>query len=191
VRYQGRVGAGQRVLINGAGGGVGTFAVQLAKAYGANVTGVDGTGKLDLLRSIGADEVVDYTREDFTREGRRYDLILDIPGNRSISECRRALAPRGTYALIGHEIYGGSGSRWIGRSLVRFLKLQLLSPFVTQRMAPRTKKESTDPLLVLKELIEGGKVTPVVDRTYALSEVPAAIRYLEDGQARGKVVISV
>jgi NADPH:quinone reductase-like Zn-dependent oxidoreductase len=178
-------------LINGAGGGVGTFAVQLAKAYGANVTGVDSTRKLDMLRSIGADQVVDCNREDFTRSGEHYDLIVDIPGNHSISDCRRALTPKGTYVFIGHERLEGSGHRWIGKSLGRFLKLLVLSPFVGQRINPGIPKDTKDSLVVLKEFIEAGKITPVVDRTYLLSEVAEAIRYLAEGHARGKVVITV
>ena len=190
VRDQGRVRPGQRVLINGAGGGVGTFAVQLAKAYGAHVTAVDSTSKLDMLQSIGADEVVDYTQEDFTRRGERYDLILDMAANYPLSDCRRALTPKGTYVLIGDRHFpGGSGGRWIG-SQARYLKLLASAPFVSQRIAlPVPRAE--DRLAVLKELIEAGKITPVVDRTFPLSEVPAAIRYQEEGRARGKVVITV
>jgi NADPH:quinone reductase-like Zn-dependent oxidoreductase len=190
IRDQGHVQAGHRVLINGAGGGVGTFAVQLAKAFGADVTGVDSSGKLDMVRSIGADQVIDYMQEDFTQSGKRYDLILDVPGNHSFSALRRALTPKGTYVLIGHDRFGDSGRRWIG-GIGQFLGQLVLSPFVSQRMAPRDSKETKDRLGVLKELIEAGKITPVVDRTYPLSEVPEAIRYLEEGHARGKVVITV
>lgn len=190
VRDQGRVQAGQRVLINGAGGGVGTFAVQLAKAYGADVTGVDTTTKLDMVRSLGADQVIDYTQEDFTKSGEVYDLIVDIPGNHSFSDCRRALTPKGTYVLIGHDGFGDSGGRWIG-SLGQFLKLVVKSPFVSQRMSPRISLDTNDRLVVLKQLIEDGKITPVIDRTFPLSEVPQAIRYLEGGQAQGKVVITM
>jgi NADPH:quinone reductase-like Zn-dependent oxidoreductase len=191
LRYQGQAQAGQKVLINGAGGGVGTFAVQLAKAYGTDVTGVDSTGKLDMVRSIGADRVIDYTNEDFTQSGERYDLILDIPGNHSLSDCRRALTSRGTYVLIGHDGFRDSAGRWIGSSLGQFFKGIVLSPFVSQRMAPRVRKEAKAPLVALKEFIEAGKITPVIDRTYPLSEVPEAIRYLAGGNARGKVVITV
>jgi NADPH:quinone reductase-like Zn-dependent oxidoreductase len=190
VRDEGRVQPGQRVLINGAGGAVGTFAVQLVKAYGAHVTGVDATGKLDMLRSIGADSVLDYTQEDFTRRDERYDFILDIAGNHRWSECRRALAPDGTYVLSGFDQYGRSGHRWFG-SLGRFAKLIVISPFVSHLHPFRGAKDPGDRLVVLKELIEAGKVTPVIDRTFALSDVPEAIRYLETGQARGKVVITV
>src|SRR4029453_5841501 len=186
----GGVRAGQRVLINGAGGAVGTFAVQLAKAYGANVTGVDATGKLDALRSIGADRVIDHTREDFPPTGERYDVIIDLPGNHPWSDLRRALTPEGAYVLIGHDQYGGAGHRWFG-SLGRFGKLLVISPFVNQLHPFRGAKDPGDRLVVLKEFIEDGKLTPVIDRTFQLSEVPEAIRYLESGQAVGKVVITV
>jgi NADPH:quinone reductase-like Zn-dependent oxidoreductase len=190
VRDEGRLQPGQSVLINGAGGAVGTFAVQLAKAYGADVTGVDAPGKLDMLRSIGVDRVVDYTQEDFTQSAERYDLVLDIAGNHPWSACRRALAPDGTYVLIGHDQFGRSGHRWFG-SLGRFFKLMVISPFVSQLHPFRGAKDPGDRLVVLKELIEAGKVTPVIDSTFPLNEVPEAIRYLETGQARGKVVITV
>jgi len=190
VRDEGRLRSGQRVLINGAGGAVGTFAVQLATAYGADVTGVDAPGKLDMLRSIGADRVIDYTQEDFTKNGERYDLILDIAGTHPWSASRRALTPEGTYVLIGHDQYGGSGHRWFG-SLGRFSKLMVVSPFVSHLHPFRGAKDPGDRLVVLKELIEAGKITPVIDRTFPLSEVPEAIRYLESGQARGKLVITV
>jgi len=131
LRDGGLVQTGQKVLINGAGGGVGTLAVQLAKAFGAEVTGVDSTRKLDMVRSIGADHVIDYTQEDFTKSGERYDLIFDIPGNHSFSDCRRALTSKGTYVLIGHDHFGGAGGRWLG-SLPRFFKLVVMSPFVSQ-----------------------------------------------------------
>ncbi|MGH2659991.1 MAG: NAD(P)-dependent alcohol dehydrogenase [Actinomycetota bacterium] len=190
VRDEGQLQPGQRVLINGAGGAVGTFAVQLSKAYGADVTGVDAPGKLDVLRSIGADRVVDYTRGDFTRSGERYDLVLDIVGNHPWSACRRALTPEGTYVLIGHDQFGRSGHRWFG-SLGRFFKLMVISPFVSHLHPFRGAKDPGDRLVVLKELIEARKITPIIDRTFPLSEVPEAIRYLESGQARGKVVITV
>jgi NADPH:quinone reductase-like Zn-dependent oxidoreductase len=190
LRDEGRLRHGQRVLINGAGGAVGTFAVQFAKAYGADVTAVDGTEKIDRLRSIGADQVVDYAREDFTRIGERYDLILDIPGNHPWSELRRALTRDGTYVLIGHDQYGRAGRRWIG-SLGRFAKLIVLSPFTSQVHPFRGAKDPGDRLLVMKELIEAGKITPVIDRAFPLSEASAAIRYLESGQAFGKVVITM
>jgi NADPH:quinone reductase-like Zn-dependent oxidoreductase len=189
VRDEGRTRSGQSVVINGAGGAVGTFAVQLAKAYGAEVTAVDAAGKLDMLRSIGADRVVDYTREDFTQSG-RYDLIIDIPGTHRWSASRGALKPDGTYVLIGHDQYGASGHGWIG-SLGRFFKLMVIAPFVSQLHPFRGTKDPRDRLVVMKELIEAGKITPVIDRTFPLSEVPEAIRYLESGKARGKVVITV
>ena len=188
ANLRGRVQPGQRVLVNGAGGGLGTFAVQLAKSYGADVTGVDSTSKLEMIRSIGADQVIDYTQEDFTQSGERYDLILDIPGNHSLSEIRRALTPEGTYVLIGHDGFGASGGRWLG-SIPGFLKLVVASPFVSQDLGLRIPEDSQDPLL--KELVEAGKVTPVIDRTYPLSEVPYAIRYLVEGDAQGKIVITV
>jgi NADPH:quinone reductase-like Zn-dependent oxidoreductase len=190
VRDEGRTQSGQTVLVNGAGGAVGTFAVQLAKAYGANVTGVDAPEKLDVLRSIGADQVMDYTQDDFTRRDERYDFILDIVGNHPWSECRRALTPDGTYVLSGFDQYGRSGHRWFG-SLGRFAKLIVISPFVSHLHPFRGTKDPGDRLVVLKELIEAGKLTPVIDRTFPLSETPEAIRYLESGRARGKVVITV
>ena len=186
-----RLQSGKRVLINGAGGGVGAFAVQIAKAYGASVTGVDDMTKLDLVRTLGADQIIDYTQEDFTRSGERYDLIFDIPGNHPFSECRRTLAPEGRYVLIGHDRFGKGAGRWFG-SVPRVLKLVILSPFVSQLpslgFSMPNKKDSME---LLKELLEAGKLTPVIDRTYPLGEVAEAIRYLEEGHARGKVVISV
>jgi len=164
--------------------------VQLAKAYGADVTAVDSTRKLEMLRSIGADQVIDYTQEDFTQRGERYDLIVDIPGNRSLSDYRRALTAKGTYVLIGHDLFGASAGRWIG-SMRRVFKQLVVSPFVSQRINPRVSMKTKDRLAVLKELIEAGKITPVIDRTYPLSEVPEAIRHLERGHAQGKVVITV
>lgn len=186
-----RIKPGQKILINGAGGGVGVFAVQIAKAFGADVTGVDKTAKLDMVRAIGADHVIDYTQEDFTRNGERYDLIFDIPGNRSIADLRRSVTTDGTYVLIGHDLFGGAGGRWIGGSLGRFLKLVTLAPFGRRPKRPRSSKESQRPLVVLRELVEAGKITPVVDKTYPLSQVGDAIRYLEEGQAQGKIVITL
>jgi NADPH:quinone reductase-like Zn-dependent oxidoreductase len=151
---------------------------------------VDSAGKLDMLRSIGADRVVDYTEEDFTRTGERYDLVLDIAGNHPWSDLRRTLTPQGEYVLIGHDQYGGSGHRWFG-SLGRFFRLMVISPFVGHLHPFRGTKDPGDRLIVLKELLEAGKVTPVIDRTFPLSEVPEAIRYLESGEAQGKVVITV
>jgi NADPH:quinone reductase-like Zn-dependent oxidoreductase len=191
LRGGAQVKPGQKVLINGAGGGVGTLAVQLAKAHGANVTGVDSTEKLDMLRSIGADQVIDYTQEDFTQSSECYDLIIDIPGNHSLSACRGALTPKGTYVLIGHDHFGKLGHRFLG-SLPRFLKLMVMSPFVSQlpdmSFSLPTKKDS---MAVLKEFLEAEKLTPIIDRTYPLSEVPEAIRYLKEGNAQGKVVITL
>lgn len=191
LRDKARPKPGQRVLINGAAGGVGTFAVQIAKSCGAEVTGVDSTEKLERLRSIGADQVIDYTREDFTKSSDRYDLIIDIPGNHSFTDCRRVLTPDGTYVLIGHDHYGQTGRHFLG-SIPHFLKLMMLSKFVNQlstiNFSTPSKKEL---MVVLKELLEAGKLTPVIDRTFPLSEVPEAIRYLTEGNVKGKVVITV
>ncbi len=186
VRDQGKVRPGQRVLVIGAGGGVGTFAVQLAKGFGAEVTGVCSTTKTELVRSIGADHVIDYTREDFADGRNRYDVILDIAGNRSLSHLRRALAPEGTLVIVGGE----GGGRWLG-GIDRQLRAMLLSPFVRQKLGTWISTEREEDLETLRELLEAGKVRPVVDRTFPLSEVPEAIRYMRNGQARGKVVITV
>ncbi len=186
LRDQGEVQAGQRVLIIGAAGGVGSFAVQLAKAFGADVTGVCSTTKVDLVRSIGADHVIDYTRDDFAQTGQRYDLVLDTAGNRSLSHLRRALTPGGTLVIVGGE----EGDRWIGGT-DRQLRGLALSLFVRQRLRSFIAVARKQDLQLLRELIEAGKVTPVIDRTYPLSEAPEAVRYLEGGHARGKVVISV
>jgi NADPH:quinone reductase-like Zn-dependent oxidoreductase len=186
LRDRGRVRPGQKVLIIGAAGGVGTFAVQLAKHFGADVTGVCSTRNLDLVRSIGADHVIDYTREDLTQGGQRYDLIFQLAGTRSPSDLRRALTPKGTLLLSSGE----SDGRWVG-PMDRILKALVLAPFVSQRLSSFLAKSTTEDLQVLKELIEAGKVSPVIDRTYPQSEVPEAIRYLEEGHARGKVVVTV
>jgi NADPH:quinone reductase-like Zn-dependent oxidoreductase len=186
LRDRGQVQQGQRVLIIGASGGVGTYAVQLAKAFGADVTGVCSTTKMDMVRSIGADHLIDYTRADFADGEQRYDVILDIGGNRSLSHLRRALTREGTLVLVGGE----EGGRWLG-GMDRQLRMLLLSPFVGQKLRSFVSKENHEDLIVLKELIEAGKVTPVIDRTYPLTEVPKAIRYMEQGKARGKVVITV
>jgi NADPH:quinone reductase-like Zn-dependent oxidoreductase len=185
LRDRGRVGPGQTVLIIGASGGVGTFAVQLAKAFGAEVTGVCSTSKTDLVRSIGADYVIDYTRADFAGGTQHYDVILDIGGNASLSRLRRALTPRGTLVIAGGEKDG----RWLGGS-DRQLRALLLSPFVSQRLTTFVCSENGKDLVVLADLIEAGKITPVIDRTYPLTEVPQAIRYLKQGRARGKVAIT-
>ena len=186
LRDHGRVEPGQEVLIIGASGGVGTYAVQIAKAFGAHVTGVCSTQKVEMVRSIGADHVIDYTQEDFAEGDQRYDLILDIGGNSSLARLRRALSPRGTLVIVGGE----GGGRWLGGT-DRQLRALVLSPFVSQKLGTFVNKENHEDMLVLKELIESGKVTPVIDRTYPLSQVPEAIRYLEEGHARGKVVITV
>jgi len=186
LRDHGRVEPGQKVLIVGASGGVGTFAVQIAKAFGAEATGVCGSAKAEMVRSIGADHVIDYTREDFAKGGRRYDVILDIGGNSSLARLRRALTPEGTLVLVGGE----EGGRWLG-VVARLLRALVMSPFVGQKLGTFVSSENHEDMIVLKELIESGKVTPVIDRTYSLSEVPEAIRYLEEGHARGKVVITL
>jgi NADPH:quinone reductase-like Zn-dependent oxidoreductase len=190
LRSGGKIQAGQKVLVNGAGGGVGTVAVQLAKAFGADVTGVDSTSKLHLVRSIGADQVIDYTREDFTRRGERYDLVFDIPGNHSLSDCRRALTPEGTYVLIGHDNYGKGMRRWVGL-LPRMFKLMAMSPFVSQLRGMRpAMPDKNESMALLKDLLEAGTLAPVIDKTYPLSEVPEAMRYLQGGHARGKIIIT-
>jgi NADPH:quinone reductase-like Zn-dependent oxidoreductase len=186
LREAGKVQPEQKVLIIGAAGGVGSFAVQIAKAFGAHVTGVCSTSKLDLVRSLGADGVIDYTRVDFAETGHRYDLVLDIAGNRSLSHLRRALAPKGALVIVGGE----GGGRWFG-GIDRQLRASLLSPFVSQKLGTFVAKANCEKLVVLKQLIEAGKVTPVVGKTYALGDVPEAIRHLEEGHARGKVAITV
>jgi NADPH:quinone reductase-like Zn-dependent oxidoreductase len=186
LRGPGQVQPGQTVLINGASGGIGLFAVQIAKSFGAEVTGVCSTTKMDLVQVIGADHVIDYTKEDFTRSAQRYDLIVDMVGNRSLSQLRQALTPRGTLVLVGGE----GGDRWIG-ALSRSLTALVVSPFVSQRLRPVLGAANAHDLGFLKELIEGGKVRPVIDRTFPLSEASNAIRYLNEGHARGRVVIAV
>ncbi len=183
LRDKGQLQPGQKVLVIGASGGVGTFAVQIAKALGADVTGVCSTRNVEMVRSIGADRVIDYTREDFIRGEQRYDLIFQLAGTRSPSQCRGALTPRGTLVLSSGE------GRLSG--IDRILKAMVSSPFVSQRLVTWVAALNNADLRTLSELIEAGKVTPVIDRTYALSETPAAIRYLEEGHTRGKVVITV
>jgi NADPH:quinone reductase-like Zn-dependent oxidoreductase len=190
IRDEGRVQAGQRVLINGAGGAVGTIGVQLAQVYGAEVTAVDRAPKLEALRSIGADHVIDHTSEDFTRMGERYDVVVDIPGNHPWSALQRALAAEGTYVLIGHDAYGSEGRRWIG-SLGRFGRLMLRAPFDGRLHPFRAAKDPGDRLKVVLELVEAGKITPVIDSTYPLDRVVEAIHHLESGRAIGKIVITV
>ena len=187
LRDKGQIKPGQRVLINGAAGGVGTFAVQIAKAFGAHVTAVCSTRNVDMVRSIGADEVIDYTREDFTRSGQRYDLILDVASSRSLSDCRRVLGSNGILVVVG----AAGGGRRMAPIVARLLAAVVSSRFSSQKMLPFLAKNSKEDLIVLKELIEAGKVRPVIDRTYPLSETAEAIRYLEEGHARGKVVITV
>lgn len=186
LRDKGQIQRGQKVLINGAAGGVGTFAVQIAKAFGADVTGVCSTRNVDMVRSIGADQVVDYTQENFTECGQRYDLILDMIGNHSFSDRRRALTPKGTLVLVG----GADKGRYLG-PLTGPLKAAVLSRFVSQKLLPFLAHLSKDDLIVIRELLESGKVVPVIDRSYPLDDVPKAIRYLEEGHARGKVVITI
>ncbi len=180
LRDRGGIQPGHKVLINGASGGVGTFAVQIAKSFGAEVTGVCSTRNVDMVRSIGADHVIDYTQEDFTQGGQRYDLILDNVANHSLQETRRALTSEGT--LIPNSGEGGLG---------RIVQALVVSLFVGQQGRPFVSMPKNEDLVVLKELIESGKVTPVIDKTYGLSEVPEAFGYLGEGHARGKVVITV
>jgi NADPH:quinone reductase-like Zn-dependent oxidoreductase len=186
LRDHGRVQAGQKVLINGASGGIGTFAVQIAKSLGAEVTGVCSSANTDLVRSIGADRVIDYTREDFTTNGEHYDLILDNVGNRSLSDLRRALTPAGT--LIPNA--GGFGNRWFA-SAGRLIAATVSFRFASQRLGRFLVSPTHEDLVVLKDLIEAGTITPVIDRTYALSETAQAMDRVGTGHASGKVVISV
>jgi NADPH:quinone reductase-like Zn-dependent oxidoreductase len=182
IREKGQVQPGQKVLINGAGGSAGSFAVQLAKLYGAEVTGVDNTGKLDFLRSLGADHAIDYTREDFTKNGKQYDLLLDIVAHRSVFAYRRALRPNGSCFVVGG-------------SLATFFQILLLGPWIRRTtgrklsilVVPQNRKD----LISIAELCEAGKIVPVIDRRYPLSEVPEALRYVGEGRAKGKVVITV
>lgn len=182
---------GQRVLINGAGGGVGSIVVQLAKAAGAHVTAVDSSGKLAMIRTLGADHVIDYTTEDFSRRGERYDLIFDVASNLSLADCRRALTPQGIYVFIGHDHYGAASGRWLG-SIPRFLKLLLISPFV--RHLPGEMTFSAPPkdtsLALLRDLLATGKLTPVIDQVFPLSDVPAALTYLQSGKACGRIIVT-
>jgi NADPH:quinone reductase-like Zn-dependent oxidoreductase len=186
LRDQGKVQPGQKVLINGASGAVGTFAVQIAKFLGAEVTGVCSTRNVDMARSIGADHVVDYTQEDFTQNGQRYDVMFDLVGNHSLSACRRVLESTGTYISSAGQLK----RRWLGPAM-RLLRMLLLSRFVSQKMVTFIATPTKADLVVLKEALEAGKVTPVIDRRYVLSEVPEALRYQGEGHARGKIVITV
>jgi len=186
LRDKGKVKPGQKVLINGAAGGVGTFGVQIAKSFGADVTGVCSTRNVEMVRSLGAGRVIDYTQEDFTKSGRRYEIMLDLVGNRSLSDCRRALTAEGTLVLAG----GTDKGRWLG-PLAGVLKAVVLSRFVRQKLVMILAKPSKEDLTILHELLKDGKITPVIDKRYRLNAVPEAIRYLEQGHARGKVVIDV
>ncbi len=188
LRDKGKVQPGQKVLINGASGGVGTFAVQIAKSLGADVTGVCSTRNVDLVKSLGADHVIDYTKEDFAKGAEGYDAILDNVPNHSLSECRRVLNPNGKYVLIGGG--GPNDSRWIG-PFGRIIKTMVLSPFINQKMGMMMADANHNDLTILADMMQSGKLKPVIDRTYKLSEVPAAIAYLEEGHARGKVIITV
>ncbi|MEO3854194.1 NAD(P)-dependent alcohol dehydrogenase [Acrocarpospora sp. B8E8] len=184
---RGRVKAGQKVMVIGAAGGIGSFAVQIAKAFGANVTGVCGTSKVDLVRSLGADEVIDYTREEVDRDGPRYDVIIDTAGCRPLSLLRRALTPRGTLVLAG----GGHDAGGLFGGYTRQMRAPLLSLFTSQNLQGLTSHERAQELEELSQLIESGKVTPVIDRTYPLADAPAAIRYLAEGHPAGKVIIKI
>src|SRR6185503_1584845 len=183
VRDQGKVQPGQRVLINGASGGVGTFAVQIAKSFGATVIGVCSTNNTDLVRSIGADQVIDYTKDDFSQAVQPCDVMLDLVGTRSLSDCLRVLTPRGTYVVVGVRDMG----RWFG--LGRQAKALSLSPFVRQRMRLFVVRRNREDLAVLKKLVEGGKIGPVLERRYALGDAPEALRHQGEGHTRGKLVI--
>src|SRR5881275_154056 len=180
LRDKGKVQPGQKVLINGASGGVGTFAVQIAKSLDADVTGVCSTRNVDLVKSLGADHVIDYTKEDFAKSGQRYDVVLDNVPNHSLSECRRVLNPQGKYVLIGGG--GPNDNRWIG-PFGRIIYTSLLSRFVTQQMGMMIADANQKDLTILADMMQSGKIKPVIDRTYKLDEVPDAIRYLEEGHA--------
>jgi NADPH:quinone reductase-like Zn-dependent oxidoreductase len=186
VRDSGKVQPGQKVLIIGASGGVGTFAVQIAKAFGADVTGVCSTTKVDLVRSLGADHVIDYTREDFSAKKHHFEVIIDTGGHSSLSRLRQALTPRGTLVIVGAETKG----KWFG-GFDRSVRARLWSPFMAHNLIAFVNSENSKDLMAVKELIEAGKVTPTVDRTFSLDEAPKAIRFLEEGNARGKIAIVV
>ena len=188
LRDKGRVQPGEQVLINGASGGVGTFAVQIAKSLGANVTGVCSTRNLEMVKSLGADQVIDYTREDFTTKGNKYDVILDNVGtNHTLMEFRHALTPKGRYVMVGGG--GPNDGHWIG-PMAQPVKALLLSPFISQKMGFFVANLNKKDMQILADLMESGKVTPVVDRTFKLSEARAALAYLEQGRARGKVIVT-
>jgi NADPH:quinone reductase-like Zn-dependent oxidoreductase len=185
LRDAGKVRPGTKVLINGASGGVGTFAVQIAKALGAEVTGVCSTANAELVRSIGADHVIDYSREDFTRGGTRYDVVFDNVENRSLSDCRSVLTPSGTLVLNS-----GTGTSGFA-TLVRLLKPLVVSPFVRQNLRRYLSVPKHEDLIVLKELVESGKLKPVIGKTYSLDDTPRALEYIASGHARGKVIVTV
>ena len=186
LRDKGKIQAGQKVLINGASGGVGTFAVQIAKNYGADVTGVCSTRNVAMVKSIGADHVIDYTQEDFTQGSVRYDLIIDNVGSHSLSEYRRVLTPNGKLVMVG----GPSDDPWLG-PLTTSLKAYIVSPFVSRKMIFMLAQSNSEDLDVLRDLMQAGKLTPVIDRRYPLSETAQAVSYLEQGHAKGKVIITV
>src|SRR6266705_1459553 len=183
---KGHIQPGQKVLINGASGGVGTLAVQIAKSFGADVTGVCSTRNVEMVRSLGADHVINYTKEDFTKMGQRYDVILDNVANRSLSECRRVLTSKGKYVLIGG---GGANEQGLIGPFARIINTTVQSPFVSQQIGMMMAELNHNDLAILGDMMQSGKVKPVIDRSYKLSEIPEAIRYLEEGHARGKVVI--
>ncbi len=185
LRDKGKIEPGQKVLINGASGGVGTFAVQIAKSFGAEVTGVCSTRNVEMVRSIGADHVFDYAQEDYTKSEQRYDIIIDNVGNHSLSANRRVLNPDGIFVIVG-----GSKDQWLG-PLMGPIKALILSPLVSQEFVTLLAVLRKDDLVILGDLMQERKVTPVIDRRYQLSEVPAAIRYSEEGHARGKIVIDL
>ena len=186
LRDKGHIQPGQKVLINGAAGGVGTFAVQIAKSFGADVTGVCSTRNVEMVRSIGADQVIDYTQQDFTESGKRYDLIFDCFVNHSLSACRRTLNPKGIYLMVGSP-----PKRWTVGILAPVIKALVLSPFVSQKFLVYIARSSREDLTTMSELMASGKVKPVIDKRYKLSEVPEAIQYLEQRHARGKIIITL
>jgi NADPH:quinone reductase-like Zn-dependent oxidoreductase len=186
LRDKGKIQAGQKVLINGASGGVGTFAVQIAKTYGADVTGVCSTRNVDMVRSIGADHVIDYTKEDFTQGSARYDLIIDNVGSHTLSEYRRVLTPNGALIMVG----GPSDNSWLG-PMTTAVKAYFVAPFVSQKLIFMLADANHDDLDVLRDLMQAGKLTPVIDRRYKLADTAQAIGYLEQGHAKGKVIIDV
>lgn len=191
LRSAGGVQPGDRVVVNGAGGGVGTLVVQIATASGATVTAVDTAGKLNMLESIGADRVIDYANEDFTADGELYDVIVDIPGNRSFSDLQRIAAEGARYVLIGHDNFGVTGSRWVGSAIPRYLEFAIRAPFGRQRAGSDGPVEEDSPRKVLAELLATGQLTPVIDRTFHLSEVKEALNYLQERTTGGSVIITV